>query len=183
MGIQIPRSGTREGPDIRIEAILVRKPAREGKGQLDDKEFQPGRYDVYVLDELPADALTQRQQGMLATAVERGAGMIMLGGQFSFGAGGWAQTEVARILPIEIHPGDGMKEVEGGLEFQPTELGFASWILQLGPTGAETIKNWSKLPPFSQANRLGTLKGSALILARTADGEPLLVVRMSGKAA
>ena len=167
--------------DIRFKAILVRKPAREGKGQLDDNEFQPGRYDVYVLDELSADDLTLRQQGMLATAIERGAGMIMLGGQFSFGAGGWARTEVARILPMEIHPDDGMKEVEGGLKFQPTELGFASWILQLGHTRAETIKNWSKLPPFLQANRLGTLKGSALILATTTDREPLLVVRDVGK--
>ncbi len=51
-----------KAPDIRIEAVLVREPAREGKGQLDDKEFQPGRYDVYVLDDLPADALTLRQQ-------------------------------------------------------------------------------------------------------------------------
>ncbi len=74
-----------------------------------------------------------------------------------------------------------MKEAENGLKFQPTDLGFSSWILQLGLTKAETIRNWSKLPPFSQANRLGTLKGPALILATTADGEPLLVVRDVGK--
>ena len=38
----------------------------------------------------------------------------MLGGRSSFGAGGWASTELARILPVEIRPGDGQIEPEGG---------------------------------------------------------------------
>ena len=52
----------------------------------------------------------------LAAAVEQGAGMIMLGGHSSFGAGDWAQSEVARILPILIRPEDGMNEPENGLK-------------------------------------------------------------------
>jgi RNA polymerase sigma factor (sigma-70 family) len=171
-----------EGPEIRMSAILMREPARDGKGQLEDNELKPGRYDVYVLSDLPADALTLQQQGMLATAVERGAGMIMLGGHSSFGSGGWAQTEVARILPIEIRPGDGVKKpanrVKLGLEL--TDAGLKSWILKFGSAGADTIKIWSKLPPFSEVNRLGPPRTSALILARTDDGEPLLVVQAVG---
>jgi uncharacterized membrane protein len=62
----------------------------------------PGRYDVYIFNDMPAAALPHRQQGLLVAAVERGAGMIMLGGESSFGAGGWAQTKVAGILPTEF---------------------------------------------------------------------------------
>jgi RNA polymerase sigma factor (sigma-70 family) len=168
-------------PNIQCEAILIREPAREGKNQVDDKEFQPGRYDVYVLDELPANALPLREQGLLVAAVERGAGMIMLGGHSSFGDGGWAQSEVARILPILIRPEDGMNEPENGLNLVLTEAGQKSWILQLGPTESDTIKIWGKLPPFLHANRLGLPKAGAQVLARTTGGEPLLVVQAVGK--
>jgi uncharacterized membrane protein len=193
-------------PNIQCEAILIREPAREGKNQVDDKEFQPGpylrpdrvdrdggknqvddkefqpgRYDVYVLDDLPANALPVRQQGLLVAAVERGAGMIMLGGRSSFGAGGWAQSEVARILPILIRPEDGMNEPENGLKLVLTEAGQKSWILQLGPTESDTIKIWGKVPPFSRANRLGLPKASAQVLARTTGGDPLLIAQAVGK--
>jgi RNA polymerase sigma factor (sigma-70 family) len=169
-----------EVPEIHINAILIREPARGGKGQLEDKELEPGRYDVYVLSDLPADDLTLQQKGMLATAVKRGAGMIMLGGHSSFGAGGWAQTEVARILPIEIHPGDGVKEPANRVKLELTDAGLKSWILKFDHADADTIKMWSKLPPFSEVNRLGLPRASALILARTDDGEPLLVVQDVG---
>ena len=168
-------------PNIQCEAILIREPAREGKNQVDDKEFQPGRFDVYVLDELPANALPLRQQGLLVAAVERGAGMMMLGGQSSFGAGGWAQSEVAHILPILIRPEDGMNEPENGLKLVLTEAGQKSWILQLGPTESDTIKIWGKLPPFSRANRLGLPKAGAQVLARTTGGDPLLIAQAVGK--
>jgi RNA polymerase sigma factor (sigma-70 family) len=169
-----------EVPETHIWAILIREPAREGKGQLEDKELKPGRYDVYVLSDLSAAALTLQQKGMLATAVERGAGMIMLGGHSSFGAGGWAQTEVARVLPIEIHPGDGVKESANRVKLELTDAGLKSWIFKFGHANADTIKMWSKLPPFLEVNRLGLPRKSALILARTDDGEPLLAVQSVG---
>ena len=48
----------------------------------------------------------------------------MLGGRTSFGPGGWAQTELADILPVEIHPGDGQIEPEGGIKFVPSTTGL-----------------------------------------------------------
>ena len=96
--------------------LLVRRPAREGNGELDDSVFNLGKYGVYILTDLPADALTSRQQERLRLLVVRGAGLIMLGGHSSFGAGGWAETEVAHVLPVQIHHGDGLSEPEGGVE-------------------------------------------------------------------
>ena len=168
-------------PNVQCEAILIRERAREGRSQVDDKEFRPGQYNVYVLNDVSADDLPLRQQSLLVAAVERGAGMIMLGGDSSFGAGGWARTEVARILPIEIRPDDGMNERVNDLKLVLTEAGQKSWMLQLGPTELDTIKIWGKLPPLLQVNRLGHPKASAQVLARTTGGEPLLVAQTVGK--
>jgi RNA polymerase sigma factor (sigma-70 family) len=168
-------------PNIQCEGIVMRKPAREGRGQVDDNEFRPGWYDVYVFNDVSADDLPLRQQSLLVAAVERGAGMIMLGGDSSFGAGGWAGTKVAGILPTEIRPDDGMEKPENGLKLVLTEAGQKSWILQLGPTELDTIKIWGKLPPLLQVNRFGHPKASAQVLARTTGGEPLLVAQTVGK--
>ena len=168
-------------PSIQCEAIVIREPAREGKNEVDDKEFRPGRYNVYVFNDMPAADLPLRQQVMLVAAVERGAGMIRLGGEFSFGTGGWTQTKVADILPTEIRPDDGMTKQRNGLKLMLTKAGQKSWLLQLGPTEAETIKIWEKLPPFLQVNQLGHPKVRAQVLARTTGGEPVLVAQSVGK--
>ncbi|KAJ3058103.1 hypothetical protein HK102_010691, partial [Quaeritorhiza haematococci] len=95
-------------PDIEVKGALIRAPAVGEKGELDDDEFTPGRYDVYVLSDMAANFLTRRQQQLLADSVKKGAaGLMMLGGRASFGPGGWGQTEVADGLPGEAHPGDG----------------------------------------------------------------------------
>ncbi len=105
----------------------------------------------------------------------------MLGGESSFGAGGWARTKIADILPTEIRPDDGMTKEGDGLKLMLTEAGQKSWLLQLGATEAETIRLWDKLPPFSYVNQLGRPKVKAQVLARTTGGDPLLVAQTVGK--
>ena len=83
-------------PDIQAEERVVRSPARRGVGELNDDDFTPGRYDVYVLSDLPADFLSPAQQALLVMSVQKGGGLIMLGGRSSFGMGGWAATEVGQ---------------------------------------------------------------------------------------
>ena len=102
---------------------------------------------------------------------------MMLGGRTSFGAGGWAQTELADILPVEIHPGDGQLEPEGGIKFVPSTTGLTSYILQVGANQAETAKLWDMMPPILGTNRFGEPKQGAEILAETAgpNPEPLMI--------
>ena len=61
-------------PNVQCEAILIRERAREGRSQVDDKEFRPGQYNVYVLNDVSAADLPLRQQGLLVAAVERARG-------------------------------------------------------------------------------------------------------------
>lgn len=162
-------------PDIQADFLLVTRPAQGARGQIDDAVFAPGRYDVFVLGGLSADMLTVAQQRKLAAAVRNGAGVMMLGGRSSFGAGGWGNSQMAPVLPVTMSPADGQIEPESGVKFQPNLNGLESYILQLGSDRARTAKIWSEVPNLPGANRMGRPKDAALILATTPERLPLLV--------
>lgn len=163
---------------IQVEGAVIRRPAQGDTSEIDDAEFTPGRYNVYILSDIPADYFSNRQHRLLADAVRKGAGLMMLGGRSSFGAGGWAQTELADVLPVDIHPGDGQIEPEGGIKFTPSSTGLSSFILQIGPSKVETSRLWDQLPPILGANRFGEPKKGAEIIAQTPgpNPEPLMLL-------
>ncbi len=63
------------------------------------------RYDLIVLDDVAATDLSRDQHELLARWVnDLGGGLIMVGGERSFGAGGWNGTALERVLPLELDP-------------------------------------------------------------------------------
>ncbi|GIW88420.1 MAG: hypothetical protein KatS3mg108_2744 [Isosphaeraceae bacterium] len=64
-------------------------------------ELQP--YDAVILANVPRDSFTDAQIQMLETNChDLGAGLIMIGGPNSFGAGKWVRTPVEQALPVEM---------------------------------------------------------------------------------
>lgn len=60
-------------------------------------------YDLVVLQDVPADEMSQRAQAALAAHVQDlGAGLVMLGGYNSFAAGGWRGSVIEPLLPVEL---------------------------------------------------------------------------------
>jgi Mg-chelatase subunit ChlD len=58
-------------------------------------------YELLILSNVPATALTQRQMEITRTYVQDlGGGLIMLGGDQSFGMGGYYKTVLEEILPV-----------------------------------------------------------------------------------
>jgi uncharacterized membrane protein len=58
-------------------------------------------YDLLILSNVPATALTMRQMEVARTYVQDlGGGLIMLGGDQSFGLGGYYKTTLEEILPV-----------------------------------------------------------------------------------
>ena len=58
-------------------------------------------YDLLVLSNVPATAMTMRQMEVARTYVrDLGGGLIMLGGDQSFGLGGYYKTTLEEILPV-----------------------------------------------------------------------------------
>ncbi len=167
--------------DIHVDGEVIKREAQGDKGVVDDAEFAPNKYNAYILSDLPANYLTPKQQRLLAEAVRKGAGLMMLGGHSSFGAGGWADTPLADILPVQINLVDGQNEPEGGIKFVPNAKGLDSFILQVGANRAETQRIWDTMKPILGTNRFGEVKQSAKILAETPEHEPLMVSMDVGK--
>ncbi len=66
-------------------------------------QYQEGwlGYGGIVLLDMPAIALSTRQQGLIETAVsEHGLGLLILGGPNSFGPGGYYETAIERLSPL-----------------------------------------------------------------------------------
>jgi uncharacterized membrane protein len=170
-------------PDIQVEGGVIRHAPQGEKSEIEDARFAKGRYNVYVLSDLPADFLPLSQQKLLAEAVKAGAGFMMLGGRSSFGPGGWGGTPIEGILPVVMHPGDRDLEPPEGIKFVPSPFGLDSFILQVGANRAETARIWESLPPILGSNRFLELKASAQVLATSPapENEPLMISLELGK--
>ena len=67
----------------------------------DMAQLQP--YDSVILANVPKEAFTESQHQLLAANChDMGAGLVMLGGADSFGAGGWMNTPVEKALPVDM---------------------------------------------------------------------------------
>lgn len=60
------------------------------------------RYDAIILQNVPAEMVVPSQQNLISRYVnDLGGGMMMIGGPDSFGAGGWTNSVIDKILPVE----------------------------------------------------------------------------------
>ncbi len=67
-------------------------------------------YDLVILDNVAASLVPLERQELLARYVnDLGGGLIMVGGDNSFGAGGWNSTPVEDVLPVEMDPSKEMR--------------------------------------------------------------------------
>ncbi len=161
--------------EIHVDLKVIRQAAIGDRSLVEDAEFAPGNYDVFIIGDLAADHLTTRQHKILATSVAQGAGLIMLGGRTSFGEGGWASTDLAGVLPVTIRAGDGQIEPPDGMKFEPNALGLQNYILRLASTPEESRRIWDLLPPLTGANRFEPKPAAFLLANAKGPGrEPLI---------
>lgn len=84
------------GPGIAFDA-LASGAATEGAPRVDLE-----RYDLVVIDDAPAERFAEPLASALREAVtERGLGLFVSGGESAFGAGGWSESAIAGILPVD----------------------------------------------------------------------------------
>lgn len=73
-------------------------------------------YDGVVLVNVPRYSLTTDQDGWLRAYVhDLGGGLLKIGGDKSFGAGGWIGSEVAKALPLDLDPPQMIQRQRGAL--------------------------------------------------------------------
>lgn len=61
------------------------------------------QYDAVILADVPREQFTDNQIKMLVTNTQHmGAGLVMIGGPNSFGAGGWTNSELEQAMPLDF---------------------------------------------------------------------------------
>jgi len=60
------------------------------------------RYDLVVVSDVPAHLVSTNQMMALDNYIHQGGGMVMAGGQDSFGSGGYQNTRMEQILPVRF---------------------------------------------------------------------------------
>lgn len=176
------RRAINASPDIELDDRYVDSRTRQTWPIDLGTEISSGKYDAFILSDLDAQALGPANLKALAEAVGQGKGLLMLGGQASFGRGHYRDSPLGDVLPIEID------RLEGA-EFQEAELDrfFVRGPLKLVPiqrhavtrlaTGEENDAAWRKLPPLAWANRFLAVKQApgTRVLLESPEGAPLLV--------
>ncbi len=176
-------------PDIKVD--YVRIDLRDLKNRPSDlaDRFKPGKYEVYILGDIDSTAFIGDELADLAKCVGRGAGLMMLGGFQSFGAGGYAETPLANVLPVGMNRLERQQPDEppsadlhwpGPLRMQPTPLGLMHFALALAGNRQANAALWSKLPPLEGANKFHDLAAGAVVLAEAGSDKPLLVAHNFG---
>ena len=138
------RAALAQSPDIVVERRLLNYQPPE----LDlREEFAHGKFDVVILDDVDAQALSHESWQALADRVRAGVGLMMTGGYHSFGPGGFRDTPLADVLPLNIGPaqrqnfGDALRidvQLPPPVRMRPAApLGTRHPIMQIGATGRQ----------------------------------------------
>lgn len=125
------------------------------------------RYDVIVLGSFAADAWSAEEQKRLAAWVAEGGALVLLGGDESFGAGGYAASPLAPLMPWQIRAdepraqrSDVVVAVPPGATGHPVMRGVAEALVAAGS------------PVIASCNRPGSPRPGAT---------PLLVAEDQGR--
>lgn len=148
-----------------------------------------GEYDIFIIGDLDADAIGDRQLKELANAVSKGAALVTLGGFQAYGAGGYASSPLASVLPIKMdgsrrrnvgarRPDSPADQIAGPVQLR---LSRRHPITDLGGDSPAAI--WQQLPPQQGANRLISPKVAPGVetLLESPNQEPMLVIGQYGR--
>jgi len=97
------------GGERRLGRVLAARPALAVRA-VAPGALTPGnegllRTDVVVLDDVPADQLGAERIAWLGRfVIDAGRGLVVFGGRNAFGAGGYAGTGLAGLLPVDPDP-------------------------------------------------------------------------------
>lgn len=101
---------------LKVRTLTIKADADPDKGERNVNELHQltkgdpetfatylSKFDAVILANLPAECLNEDEQKVIRSQVhDQGAGLVMIGGNQSFGAGGWQNTEVEKALPVNM---------------------------------------------------------------------------------
>ncbi len=143
-------------------------------------------YDVVVIADFAKDPLAPDQLQWLTDFVRQGGGLLMLGGYYAYGPGGWAESPLEPLLPVQVGKGFDLQEIKPERQLKPVEvkadsrlkprkplaaenLGCAYWRHNLKPKDGTVVWLTAGDQPFAVSGAAG--EGRAMAIMGTALGE------------
>lgn len=121
----------------------------------------------------------------IADFVHDGGGFAMIGGDLSFASGGYANTPIESVLPVELPGSSRSSEILDSTHFNPelTEAGHRHPITQLAFDRQRNQEIWADLPPARGSNVVDGPTSDATVLAEhpsiTRRGRSMPVIAVS----
>jgi uncharacterized membrane protein len=109
--------------------------------------------------------------------VRDGGGLAMFGGTRAFDSGGYNESALREVLPVELD-GKGVFETRSGLTAALTPAGKAHPITRLLPDPKLNEEAWRRLPTLTGMNQVRGVRGQTLL---TVGNAPLLAIGRHGK--
>ena len=163
---------------IQFDFHAIRGGVLAGRNEIPDRYFVPGAYDAFLIGDVPASVFRPQQLLDLARCCSQGAGLMMIGGRENFGQGGYSQTGIASLLPVELPQRN--QHVDTALNMLPSRDGLSHYVLQIAAT-EQNRERWESLPPLTGGNVLTPRRNSlAQVLAVSSEGLPLLIGQNTG---
>ncbi len=101
-------------PNVNLVSLIQTRPGyfmvrgmQGGLTALPQTQAQWKTFKVIILGDVPADFLSGVQRQELRHVIKNGAGFLMIGGMQNFASGGWGNSSMAPVFPINlasVHP-------------------------------------------------------------------------------
>ncbi|MFN9416838.1 MAG: hypothetical protein ACK578_05005 [Pirellula sp.] len=185
--MQFIRRSIGESSDLNVSILGIYKPPVQ-KWPVDLSQTLSGSaFDCIVLGDVNYKAIDAAGATAIADQVRRGAGLITLGGYNSYGPGGWGQSALSEVLPVQLggNPGKAF-DAKVNLQDHITEPIQVvpkgnSELLQID-TPESNAKTWASLEKLDGASRWSGIKNrpGVVLLAESQRGDPLIVAGTFG---
>ncbi len=133
------------------------------------------RLKAVIIGDVPSTFFKPEQLETIASLVEQGGAVLLMGGKSSFGTAGFAGTPLARVLPVQLQRLPAYMEKRFQVEL--TAEGRAH------PAFQGITQSWAKAPELISLMAVGEVKPGATVLMETTDGArlPVVVVHRFGR--
>lgn len=167
---------------IQLDYFPVRS-GNEFQTKIDPVLFEPGKYDVYIIGDVPATVFGEPIISQLRSRIANDrVGFLMTGGAASFGPGGWGAPGLSleRYLPVKLSPEPAHSNK--ALKMVPTRQGLRDYVMRLD-SPENNRQKWASLAPMAGANLLEKKNEAVAVLAESeTDQIPLLFAHEVGGA-
>jgi uncharacterized membrane protein len=188
------RRAVEEDPTLELVTILRTTQNKiYRQGTRDAKELEAGfpakaeelfAYDGLLIGSVEVGYFTPAQQELIREfANRRGGGVLFLGGRAALSDGGYPNSPLAEMFPVELPNRKGAFQREQA-RIELTPAGRDSIITRLEDRPEANAERWKKMPPLADYQEVGGLKPGAVALLQFEGGRvraPLLSVQNYGR--